>query len=268
MSATDTSSSQSTSSSDSTSGQVTAGSKNQLDRLREKRAREHGTRECRYNRCETVYDPSEDDFTDHPWSHDYCTKRCRYRSIARGLLRGIKFDHRRCGCCFRELKDVIPPGRFVKNPEETDHIDPIPEAAIGEAEFHPLTLPAQGEVLAPRNAPYDWTIEPTGNFTGRRICPGCEGGSAIPTHHSTIHHDKSLTKEATSEYAQRIEAALIDRLERGKHHYTFSADVLFGALRKWKSERSMQGVEDRVLFEYALGLAVQFSNLKADNLVF
>lgn len=93
-------------------------------------------RECRHPECGTRGPPETFATT------DYCSEACKTRHEGRDLLATIVRDHRYCGNCARQLKDVtgVPPEWFWSGFQKETALAFVgyqfrrPEAATGERE--------------------------------------------------------------------------------------------------------------------------------------
>lgn len=203
--------------------------------------------------AECSFDDCDDTVPEHGGVRgQYCSRDCRYRDVAAGLLETIRYDHRFCASCYRQIREVYPPGRrlnsrhvYADGPDDpAAEMNEIPEWAVGYAVPLPGTEPGLSESLRPRNPTEgDWETVPDDSEHLRMVC------QCGATHHQTV--DRPLPLDELMDTAKRLSGTLDALLSEEKHDWHHNRDTLLNEVREIKSDPETNGElsDQRILID-------------------
>jgi hypothetical protein len=179
----------------------------------------------------------------------YCSIRCKYRALARSLLATLRYDHRFCANCYRQIRDVEPPKpdyEFTGRQQETK------KAAVGFA------TPTQHTIRGVDKRDAGIGLTDAARYRARAIC---ECGA---THHLTV--ERPVSKQTALAYGRHLAdsiRALRDEYLAGSPRdakraaeWDFSYPLLMEAINHLKSQPDKQGDSEHV-FVTALATALR-----------
>lgn len=216
--------------------------------------------ECDY--CSDTYIPADAPFDSEDRSDTFCSIDCFWRSEAHDMLLTLFFDHRFCANCYRQFREVEPPG---PGPYATEwhwsRNGKPPENAIGNA--YGTTESGYGYVVPitrDENAkdsddglPADLVRDPK---RPARLGLQCKCGMS---HHTMIWRngrDNELQFDELKELAKRLSPALRTLYLEDEIEYPHSEDLLIRQACEYKTEPDEQFADNRIL-EYATADAIR-----------
>lgn len=176
--------------------------------------------------------------------------------IAAEILETAIHDHRYCANCFKQIREIEPPGMRSggKRP---------PDFAIGFAYPTKETVEAVGEVLSPQDpVGDDWEYTPVvDGFTQRRICD-C-GATQHRTQEQTYSTERAIERaknlsETIDELREEYYAGSAAEVVKARQ-WAHSRDALLDVLRSLKAKPKLQ-YRDHDILERALKLAIKHPN--------
>lgn len=189
-------------------------------------------------------DECDDEYREGAGHAGFCSDVCWARATSARLLDIVQHDHKFCASCFRQLREVIPPGRA---PDSSDKHREIPDCAIGWSLARPGTTPVHGEAFRLTETERGFETRVAGS-TRRQ---GCACG---PTHHATVERTTLSTADAIS-HANRLADALAGLREDGVHDHAIDRDILLDTVRACKRQPDQQG-DDGEIFQKAVAAAL------------
>lgn len=225
--------------------------------------------ECPYPHCDSSMLSGEHD-------HSFCSDQCYWRSRALALFEDINYDSRFCNNCFRQLFDLVEPGRYmrsskvkarrwwvhyphrqravpVKSPQDPYTVfteDDNRHAAI------PIRIP-RGEAIDSANSRATLSdTHPESDYTAdldtrpSHTCP-C-GAMDMETTVRPVKSDKLI------EFAKRLSDAVETRYEEGEHDWDHDKNVMRYMTRERKTAPEYNdGTPDQHVLVNALADAIE-----------
>ena len=181
--------------------------------------------DCNY--CEAQYPPDEE------YRPGFCSATCEASDRAASVLNIIDHDHRFCNNCFRQIRDVYPPGRSAGSkhihaheewgPEDdpTAYMDDIPDCATGRA--YPRSHCEETPNAEVFRATFDGeTLQhaPHPELSKQRAVCSCGA-----MHHRTIIPSLRAPRLA-EDYAEHLSETVTQLLHEDKHEYRHDPERL------------------------------------------
>lgn len=208
-------------------------------------------REC--NNCGESYFPPNVDRPDATSEavgagDRFCSDDCEYEAAAKSMIATIRFDHRYCANCFRQIREVEPPGR-PKWSNEWDRRGGPPDCAIGRAYPYPHALIGHVDALT-RDDDGELIVDKRKTRRTGTVC-SCGVG-----HHTHSGIQDPLGFETFKEYLKNLADSLDDLYGESLVSYAHGRETLLEHGCEMKRQPSEQ-FRDRDIFIRALKIALR-----------